>query len=125
MSLPGPLGVSVYPEQSEVLTAVAEWKERLGLGNWTIRVAFDREMAAGANTDVWWMYQEAAITFNLTIVTVEMLERVVVHELAHVLTSPMMGNAKGRAKADRNELAATWVTDAIRQVWSEKKEASS
>lgn len=87
---------AVVEECNELLT---EWAPRVGLGSWEIDLVFLDEYesparddyATTATTQGRWQYEQAKIAFYLPVAAGKarwQLERVMVHELCHVLLMP-------------------------------------
>jgi hypothetical protein len=91
---------------------MSEWKVRLLLSNWTMHVIWyngqidgGHENAAALSTPDW-RYMEATLSFNLqkmALLDRKEVERVVVHELLHCLTSA----AVKRVGSNHDELLVT------------------
>ena len=95
------------------------WRAQLGLDWLTIAVGYSEGELAGepstcATTTALWQYRDASLMFYLpacALLDDDELERVVVHELVHVLNNPIETHLKGRE--EHIEFAAESVTRAI------------
>lgn len=111
--------------QERVKAAFSKWVERLGLAWWRVDVCYyddpgeilrrfkpefeDRIVAARVIAD--WRYAEASIEVNLPAFagkTDEEIERIVVHELVHILVNEMHEN-----ETHHEERVVTTLTKAI------------
>lgn len=113
-------------ERQEVIRAAFEkWVNCLGLAWWEIQIAYyddpgeivrqfrqaDNGDVVAAFVDANWMYAEATICINLPLfaeMTDEKIERIVVHELMHILVNEMR-----EGEIHHEERVVTQLTKAI------------
>lgn len=120
---------AVYDHIEEVVTACApSWQVRLGLAHWEIQHIFLDEfdgddpngnLKVTAYTEVRWNYEQAEIRWYLPSAaraTDSEIERVVVHELVHVLLSPEQADIPDK-HAEKMELSTERVTRAFLNIW--------
>lgn len=85
--------------KKQIKSLVTDWRNRLRLDGYTITISFSRDFCRevperGAITNVFWAYQDAEITFYLSLLkdSYKTLEEIVVHELVHILLAPISSN---------------------------------
>lgn len=99
----------------KIRALVKRWAKRLGLDGWIIRIVFEREGShPGVLADVAreWTYRDALVTFYtrpLSGCDDAEIERVVIHELLHVVLSEM----STQGKSDHEERVVTTLARAF------------
>lgn len=116
--------------KTELKALSFKWSERMGLRWYRIHFEWVREYAyhdskdrhnVGAETKSMWQYREATITFyleKLAAFTKEEREEVVIHELSHVLVSPIEDLGDDNA-SQMTEYTTTMVAKAVQWAYDD------
>ena len=118
------MGSKAYEHDTERLGRILPfWQHRLGLDNWEIQQTFldtieGDNASTMAETDAQWQYESATIKWYLPTIaghSDERIEQTLVHELVHVLLSPMDDATRG--KDEQCELTVERVSRTLWRAW--------
>ena len=123
MKKPRPVSPDPYKRTKErVNRIIKQWKPRLGLHNWWIRIewfegSLELDASAIATCEPAWQYNEMRLRICLpkmaAIQEPQAFEEVIIHELLHAYTIPVLDADKN---GDDGKLIMEWVTSSLTRI---------